>query len=90
MVAHPAGQLTTAPDPLMPDQHHRAAADRQVAHPDGAAAMDLGPHTAAGAIDHRGRCLDGKLLATGQLGRWAETMSKPPRSSSSDRDAPPC
>src|SRR6266540_6579131 len=43
---------------------------RQVAHPDRAAAVQLGPLAAAHAADHRGRGLDGELpLATHQLGR---------------------
>jgi hypothetical protein len=67
---HPAGRLTTTPDPLAPAQHHWAAADRQVAHPHHASAVRSGLHTAARTADHRRRRLDGKLpLATDQLGR---------------------
>jgi hypothetical protein len=44
---HAAGELTTAPDPLAPPEHHRPAADRQVTHPDRAAAVEFGPHPTA-------------------------------------------
>jgi hypothetical protein len=51
-------------------QRHRAAADRQVAHPDRAAAVRGGPHAAAPTADHRGRGLDGELpFATHEFGR---------------------
>jgi hypothetical protein len=36
---HPADRLTTAPEALAPQQHHRAATDRQVTHPHHASAM---------------------------------------------------
>jgi hypothetical protein len=55
---HPAGRLPAAPDPLGPQEHHRPAADRQVTHPDRAAAMGLGPHATAWAADRRRRGLD--------------------------------
>jgi hypothetical protein len=63
---YPTGRLTTAPDPLAPGQHDRPAADRQVAHPDRAAAVELGPHPAALTADHRGRGLDLELPLTGR------------------------
>jgi hypothetical protein len=59
--ADPAGRLSTAPEPLAPGQHHWTAADRQVTHPDRAAAVELGPHPAADAADHGGRGLDNQL-----------------------------
>jgi hypothetical protein len=67
---HPAGRLTTTPDPLAPAQHHRPATDRQVTHPHHTAAVGGGPHPATRTADHRRRRLDGKLpLATHQLRR---------------------
>jgi hypothetical protein len=67
---HRAGRVTAAPDPLAPAQHHRAAADWQVAHPYHASAVRGGSHAAARTADHPGRGLDGKLpLATHPLGR---------------------
>ena len=66
----PAGRLPTAPEALAPPQHHRPAADRQVAHPDRAPAVRSGPHATTRTADHRGRGLDGKLpFATHELGR---------------------
>jgi hypothetical protein len=66
---HAAGGLTTAPDALAPQEHHRPAADRQVTHPDRPAAVQAGAHAAARAAGHRGRRLDGELpLATRHLG----------------------
>ena len=56
-----AGQLTTAPEALAPQEHHRPAADRQVAHPHFAAAVWGGRYAAARTADHRGRGLDGEL-----------------------------
>src|SRR5215216_7964743 len=65
---HPTGRLTTAPDPLAPPQHHRPATDRQVADPDQAPAVELGPHPTALTADHGGHRLDAVLpLAVGHL-----------------------
>ena len=65
-----AGRLPTAPEALAPPQHHRPAADRQVAHPDRASAVRGGRHATTPTADHRGRGLDGKLpFATHELGR---------------------
>jgi hypothetical protein len=61
---HPAGRLTTAPDPLAPRQHHRPAASGQVAYPDRAAAVGFGSHTTALTADHGGRGLDDELPLT--------------------------
>jgi hypothetical protein len=58
---HRAGLLPTAPDALAPGQHYRLAADRQVTHPDRAAAVRGSRHAAAHTADHRGRSLDGEL-----------------------------
>jgi hypothetical protein len=67
---HPAGGLTTAPDPLAPGQHHRMAADREVAHPNCAPAVELGLYPTAQAPDHGGRGLDGEPpFAAHHLGR---------------------
>jgi hypothetical protein len=67
---HPAGRLKTAPDPLAPQQHHRAAADRQVTHSHYASAVRGGSHATARTADHRGRGLDGELpFATHKLRR---------------------
>ena len=66
----PAGRLMTAPQARAPGQHDRAAADRQIAHPDCASAVGGGRHATAHAADHRGRGLDGELpLATHEHGR---------------------
>jgi hypothetical protein len=43
---------------LRQGQHHRAAADRQVTHPDRATTMGLGPHAATWAADDLRRGLD--------------------------------
>jgi hypothetical protein len=57
---HSAGWLNTAPDPLAPGQHHRAATDRQVPHPHRAASMESGlaaagrtPHRDGGGLDRK-------------------------------------
>jgi hypothetical protein len=63
---HPAGRLTTAPDPLAPGQHHWAPTDRQVTHPDPAAAVELGPHPTTPTADHGGCGLDLELPLTGR------------------------
>jgi hypothetical protein len=66
---HPTGRLTTAPQALAPPQHHRPATERQVAHPDGPSAVELGPHPAALTADHGRRGLHGELpLAAHHLG----------------------
>jgi hypothetical protein len=62
---HPTGRLPTAPDPLAPAQHDRPTTDRQIAYPDRAAAVELGPHPAAPTANHRGRGLDLELPLTG-------------------------
>jgi hypothetical protein len=59
--ADPAGRLMTAPDALAPQEHDRSAADRQVAHPDGAAAVEPGPYPATHAPHHGGGGLDDEL-----------------------------
>jgi hypothetical protein len=58
---HSTGRLPTAPQALAPQQHHRAPTDRQVPHPDRAAAVELGPHPAALTADHGSRGLDLEL-----------------------------
>jgi hypothetical protein len=63
---HLAGRLPTAPEALVPGQHDRPAADRQVPHPDRAAAVELGPYPTADAADHGGRGLDGELPLAGR------------------------
>jgi hypothetical protein len=66
----PTGRLPTAPQALAPGQHDRAAADRQIAHPDCASAVRGCPHATAPTANHRGRGLDGELpLATHEHGR---------------------
>ena len=66
---HLAGRLTTAPEALVPAQHHRTATNGQVAHPDRAAAVKLGPDPTAHATNHGRRGLDDKLpLAAYDLG----------------------
>jgi hypothetical protein len=66
----PAGRLTTAPEAFAPPQHHRPAADRQIPHPDGATAVECGPHPTAPTAGHRARGLDRELpFATHELGR---------------------
>jgi hypothetical protein len=47
------GRFPTTPHPFAPDQHHRAATDRQVPHPDRTASMQSGP-AATGGTAHRG------------------------------------
>jgi hypothetical protein len=67
---HSAGRLPAAPQALAPAQHHRPATDRQVTHPNRAAAVRGGRHATACTADHRGRGLDDQLpLTTQQLGR---------------------
>jgi hypothetical protein len=66
---HPAGLFATAPDPLAPQEHHRPPADWQVADPDRAAAVELGPHPTTPTANHGGHRLDVELpLATHHLG----------------------
>jgi hypothetical protein len=55
---HLASRLTTTPEALAPGQHHRAAADWQVTHPDRATTMGLGPHAATWAANDLRRGLD--------------------------------
>jgi hypothetical protein len=58
---HLAGWLSTAPDALAPGQDHRPATSGQIAHPDRAPAVQLGPYPTAHAANHGRRGLDGKL-----------------------------
>jgi hypothetical protein len=63
--AHAAGRLTTAPDALAPQDHHRTATSGQVTHSNRAAAMSLDPNATADAADLRSRGLDGELPLVG-------------------------
>jgi hypothetical protein len=85
---HPAGGLATAPEALAPQEHHRPAADRQVAYSDRAAAVRNGPHAAAHAADH------GDVVWTASSHSpptsCAETTSKPSKPSSADPDLLRC